>query len=77
MVVAAAEGTTQVPPVGILRIGEKPNPAVSAANHAPTNLGMGRQGRVQRKEILLDNGPSTIVLVPVLAKRENLLDRDC
>jgi hypothetical protein len=76
MVLPTAERTTQGPPTCVPGMSEKPNPAVSAASHANLKLGMGLQNRVQRGLILPDKRPGAIVLMPIRAKREKLLDGD-
>ena len=76
MVLPAAEWTTQIGSVGAARVGKKPNPAVNTVSYALLQFGIRLQYRVQRDLILLDKRTDAIVLVPVLAKRENLLDRD-
>ena len=74
MVLPAAERTTQVPPTCISGVSKKANPAVRAVRPAAAKLGMGLQDRVQRGLILPDKRPGAIVLVPIRAKREKLLD---
>ena len=74
MVLPAAEGTTQVPPTCVAGMREKANPAVRAVSDAAPKLGMGLQDRVQRGLILPDKRPGAIVLMPIRAKREKLLD---
>jgi len=70
----AAERTTQVPPTSVAGMRKEPNPAVRAVSDAAAKLGMGLQDRVQRGLILPDKRPGAIVLVPIRAKREKLLD---
>lgn len=76
MPLTAPEGATQVPPPNILRCGEKPDPARSAANHATLNLRMSSYGRVQRCQILLNNRFGASVLMPIRPKGEKLLHAD-
>jgi hypothetical protein len=76
MVRPAPEGTTQVPPTRVAGMCEKANPAVRAVGDAAQNLRMGLQHRVQRGLILPDNRPGAIILMPIRAKREQLLDGD-
>jgi len=68
------ERTPQVPPTCVAGMREEANPAVRAVREAPLKLGMGLQDRVQRGLILPDKRPGAIVLVPIRAKRENLLE---
>jgi hypothetical protein len=74
MMVAAAEWTTQVSPTCVPGMSEKPNPAVQTGNSATLKLGMGLQNRVQRGLILQDKRLGAIVLMPIRANREKLLD---
>ena len=53
---------------------EEANPAVPAGNGAAEKLRMSLQNRVQRRLILPDNRLGAVVLVPIRAKREKLLD---
>jgi hypothetical protein len=76
VVLPAAERTTQVPTTGAARMREKPNPAVLAVSHAPLQIGVGFQNRVQRDLILPDKWSGAIELVPIRTKREKLLDGD-
>ena len=76
MVLAAAKGTTQVPPTCVAGMRQKANPAVRAVGNAALKLGMGLQHRVQRGLIMPDKRPGAIVLMPIRAKREKLLDGD-
>jgi hypothetical protein len=57
-------------------VGQKPNPTVSAIGNAPLKVRGGLQSRVQSELILPDKRFGAIVLVPILAKRENFLDCD-
>jgi len=75
MMLPAAKGTTQVAPTCVARMRQKANPAVNAAGSAALKLGMGLQRRVQRGLILPDR-PGAILLVPIRAKGEKLLDGD-
>ena len=74
MVLPAAERTSQVPPAGVAGMRQEANPAVRAGSHAPAKLGMGLQDRVQRGLILPDQRAGAVVLMPIRAKREKLLD---
>jgi hypothetical protein len=55
---------------------QKPDPAVNAGHHAASQFRMGLQHRVQGGLILPDERVSAVVLVPIGAKREKLLDAD-
>ena len=74
MLAATAEGTTQILTTGVPGVGKEPNPAVTAVRHATLELGMGLQDRVQRDQVLPDERPGAIILVPIGPKREKLLD---
>ena len=74
MMPPAAEWTTQVSPTCVPGMSEKPNPAVQTGNSATLKLGMGLQNRVQRGLILQDKRLGAIVLMPIRANREKLLD---
>lgn len=76
MVLAAAKRTTQVFAAGVPGMGEKANPAVNAGSDATLQFAMGLEGRVQRDQILPDQGPGAVVLVPIRPKREELADGD-
>ena len=74
MVPSTAEWTTQIPPTDVPRMREKANPAVRAVSNAAEKLGVGLQNRVQRRLILPDKRLGAVILVPIRAKREKLLD---
>jgi hypothetical protein len=76
MVFLAAERATQIPAACAAWIGQKPNTTVNAAGNAPHKIGIELQNRVQSDLILPNKRFGAIVLVPVLAKRENFLDGD-
>ncbi|MGO9270424.1 MAG: hypothetical protein ACLQOO_09260 [Terriglobia bacterium] len=71
---AATKRATQVPPASVAGMREKANPAVNAGNEALLKFGMGLQGRVQRRLILPDKRLGAIVLMPIYAKCETLLE---
>lgn len=74
MVLPAAERATQIQTTCVPRMSEKPNPAVNTESQTAVQLGIGLQDRVQRGLILADKRVGAIVLVPIIAKRENFLD---
>jgi len=76
MVLPATERTAQISTIRVARMGEKPDPTVSAARDATCQLGMGSQEPVQYRQILPNNRLGAVVLVPVWPKRETLLDGD-
>jgi hypothetical protein len=53
---------------------EETNPAAHAVNDAALKDGIGLQDRVQRSLILPNERAGAVVLVPICAKREKLLD---
>jgi hypothetical protein len=74
MLLPTAERTTKIRTTCVARMSEKANPAVNAVSHATLELGMGLQDRVQRDLILPHKRLGSIVLMPIRAKREELLD---
>lgn len=74
MVLPAPEGATQIPATRVPSVREKSNPTVNAERDATLKLGMRLQDRVQGDLILLNKRPGAVVLVPIRAKREKLLD---
>jgi hypothetical protein len=74
VVLPAAERATQVPPACVAGMREEANSAIRAGSDAPAQFGMGLQDRVQRGLILPDKRPGAVVLMPICAKREKLLD---
>jgi hypothetical protein len=55
---------------------QKANPAIRAVSDAAPQLRMGLQHRAQRGLILPDKRLGAVVLVPIVANREKLLDGD-
>jgi hypothetical protein len=76
MVLPAAERTTQVHAAGVPRVREKPDSAGTAVNRARLEFRTGLENRIQRELIFLEQQLRTRVLMPILAKREELLDGD-
>jgi hypothetical protein len=76
MLPSAAKRTTQVPPAYVPGIRQKTQPAGHAANHATLQLGMALQHKVQGQQILPDQRPGTVVLVPISSRSEELPDRN-
>jgi hypothetical protein len=68
MVCPTTEGTTKIPPTGIPRMRQKPDPALAAVRNALAKMRMGRQHRVECHLILLNKRLDAILLVPPLAK---------
>ena len=76
MVLPAAERTTQVHAASVPGMREKPDPTGAAVNGARLELRMGLEDGIQRALIFLEQRLRTSVLMPILAKREALLDGD-
>jgi hypothetical protein len=76
MLRSAAKRTTQVRPACISGIRQKTQPAVHAANHATPQLGMALQHGIQGQQILPDQRPGAVVLMPVWSESEELPDRN-
>ena len=74
MVLVGSRTDNASPADRVPRMREKANPAVRAVSNAAQKLGMGLQDRVQRGLILPDKRLGAVVLVPICAKREKLLD---
>ena len=75
MVLPTAEWAPQIQTASAAGMSEKPNPAVNTVSHAPLQIGMGLQYRVERDLILPDKRTGAVLLVPIRAKREKSLDR--
>ena len=76
MVFAASERAAKLHATCTAWMSQKPNPAVSAIRHTPAQFGVCVQDRIERGLVLTHKPISAIVLVPILAKRENFADRD-
>jgi hypothetical protein len=76
MVLAAAERTTQIYTADVPGMSEKANSAVTAASDATLPFRKGCEGGVQREQVLLNQRPGAIVLMPIRPKGEELPDRD-
>lgn len=74
MCLSATERTTQVDAPRAARMGQEVDPTACAGHEALPQLGMGLQDRVQSGLILTNKWISAIVLVPVIANRENFPD---
>jgi hypothetical protein len=75
MVLPAAEGATQIETTSVAGIREKTNPAVATGHHALVPIRIRPQNRAECYLVLTDKRIRAIILVPVLGKRENLLQR--
>ncbi len=76
MMLPTAKRAPQIPPPRVAGMREKANPAVRAVSNAALKLAVGLQHRVQRSLILPDKRSGAIVLMPIRAKVEKLLDGD-
>ena len=74
MVLSAAKGTAEIPTTRIARMREEANPAVAAAHRAVRQIRTIPQDGIQRQLILTNERKGAVVLMPVLAKRENFRD---
>lgn len=70
----AANGAAKIPAARIARMGQEPDPAVTAVYGAVLQLGTIAQNGIQRQLILTNKRVGAVVLVPILAKRENFRD---
>ena len=76
MVRSAAKRTTQVLAADVPRIRQKTQAAVHAAHHATLQFGMALQHGVQGQQILPDQRPGAVVLMPIFPESEELPDGD-
>jgi hypothetical protein len=76
MVPPAPKRATQVHTTRVAGMRQEPYSAVDAGRHAASQFGMRHQHRVQGGQILSNKRVGAIVLVPIGAKREKLLDSD-
>jgi len=74
MVPPAAKGTAQVLTACVAGMREEANPAVAAPHRAVLQISTIPQDGIHRQLILTDERKNAIVLVPILAKRENFRD---
>ena len=68
--VRAAERTAQILATGVAGIRQETYPAKATAHQATLQVGTGPQNRVQSDVVLTNKRTSSIVPVPVFAKRE-------
>jgi hypothetical protein len=73
---SAAERTTQILSPGISRIRQKTQTTVRAANHATLQFGMALQHGFHGQQILPDQRPGAVVLVPIFSESAELPDGD-
>ena len=73
---SAAKRTTQVLSPCIPGIRQKTQTAVHAANHATLQFGMALQHGFQGQQILPDQRPGAVVLVPIFSESAELSDGD-
>lgn len=71
---AATEGTTEVPTMRIARMRQETNSAMAAVDRAAFQIGMSAQDGIQRELILANQRTSAVVLMPIRAKRETFPD---
>jgi len=70
----ASKGAAQVLSPRIPWMGEEANPAMTTVNRTSFQIGMTAQDGIQRELILTNKRKRSIVLMPILAKRENFGD---
>ena len=71
---SAAKGTAEILPVLVAGMCEEANPAVAAVYRAALKTRTNAQGGIQRALILTNKRTGAVVLVPILAKREDFRD---
>jgi len=71
------EGTPQIPPPRVARVGEKKNPAVPTAGQAPAQLSLGPKHRSQHRVIRQDQGPHRTGPIPISDEPKMRRDLDC
>jgi hypothetical protein len=76
MLRSTAERTTQVLAAGVPGMRQKTQVAIHAANHTTLQFGMALPHRLQGQQILPDQRPGAVVLVPISPGSEELPDRD-
>ena len=76
MVRSAAKRTAQIPAAGVPGMRQKTQAAGHAANSASLQFGMALQHGVQGQQILPNQRPGAVVLVPIAAESEELPDGD-
>ena len=76
MLRSTAKRTTQVLPASVPGMRQKTQTAVHATNHTTLQFGMALQHGVQGQQILPDQRPGAVVLVPIFPGSEELPDRD-
>lgn len=74
IVLAAAERTAEVLSTCIAWMREEANSTVATANRAVFQTGTNAQDGIERELILTNKRKGAVVLVPILAKRENFPD---
>ena len=75
MLLSAAKGTAKIPTTRIAWMRTKANPAVAAPHCAVLQIIRTiPQGRIQRLLILTNKRTGAVVLMPILAERENFRD---
>ena len=73
----AAEGTAQVVPAGIARVGQEENATVPAPGQAGTQMRLGPEHRSQQHVTLQYQGGYRASAVPVRPELKVLRDPDC
>ena len=71
---SAAKGTAEIKSIRIAWMRKEANPAVAAPHCAALQIRTTAQGRIQRQLILTNKRTGAVVLMPILAKREDFRD---
>ena len=74
VVFTATKGTAHIATSRIPWMGEEANPAVATTNGAVFQIRTIAQDRIERELILTNKRTGAVILVPILAKRENFGD---
>ncbi len=74
MMLPAAKRTAEIPAARVARMSEEAYAAVATPHRAGLQIGTIPQDGIQCELILTDKRISTLVLVPILRKSENLLE---
>ena len=75
LLLPAAERTTEILPTCVTRMRQEAYPTVATANRAVLQIRTIAQDGIQRVLVLTNKRIGAVVLVPILAKRENFRDR--
>ena len=74
---ATAEGTAQISPPRVARVGEKEDPAVPTARPAPAQLRLGPEHRPQHRVVREHQAAGRSGSIPILDEPKMRCDLDC